>query len=226
MLNLLSTSHLPDSIGPRVLASFGPEQQEKRETDLIDRLTKLLFDIPEPIPEPTSDKNKASSPPKQPHSQTTQHYSSKQILQLRLQILDLLTTFSVSDYGCARLAHTRYCIGRLIKFLDEQVSALYSQPLYPTRPLTISAINATMKLIYHIKTSIPNLDIKSKLSVIPGGGHKYLVALTRLAFSERLVLEEGIEKEVVDAAYSVLDAGLTPEEGEGLLRVFSSAGSF
>jgi hypothetical protein len=88
--------------------------------------------------------------------------------------------------------------------------------------LIIASINTTMKLIHHLKTSNPDVDMKAKLSVIPGGHHKYLVALTRLAFSERLVLEEGIEKDVVDAAYAILDQGLTPEEGEGLLQVFST----
>jgi hypothetical protein len=80
-----------------------------------------------------------------------------------------------------------------------------------------------MALLSHLKRENPALDIKSKLSVIPGGQHKYLVALTRLAFSERLVLERGVSKETVDAAYSVLDGGLTPEEGEGLLEVFGSS---
>jgi hypothetical protein len=215
MLRLLSTSNLPDSIGPRVLATFGLEQQEKRETDLIDRLTKLLSDVPEPIPEPALEPN--ASPP-QPTS-----YSTREILELRLQILDLLTTFSISHYGSHRLASLRYCLGRLIKHLNTQVSSLYApNPMAPTRPLTVAAINATMKLIFHLKNAVPELDIKAKLNAVPGGAHAYLVALTRLAFSERLVLEEGIEKEVVDAAYAILDSGLTPEEGEGLLQVFSS----
>ncbi|KAF2747869.1 hypothetical protein M011DRAFT_467459 [Sporormia fimetaria CBS 119925] len=213
MLHILRTSNLSDSIGPRVLTSFGLEQQEKRETDLLDRLTKLLSDIPEPIPNPSTPTTAPLSP------------NPSQILTLRLQILHLLTHFSTTPYGCTRLASLRYCIGRLIRFLDEQVTSLYTVPLSPTHELTAASINATMRLIFHLKTSVPTLDIKSKLSVIPGGNHKYLVALTRLAFSERLVLEQGIEKETVDAAYAILDAGLTPEEGEGLLQVFSSGGS-
>jgi len=46
------------------------------------------------------------------------------------------------------------------------------------------------------------------------------VAFTRLAFSDALVLEEGIEEEVVDAAHQLLDEYLTPEEGVALLEVF------
>ena len=46
------------------------------------------------------------------------------------------------------------------------------------------------------------------------------MAFTRLAFSDALVLEEGIEEEVVDAAHQLLDEYLTPEEGVALLEVF------
>ena len=46
------------------------------------------------------------------------------------------------------------------------------------------------------------------------------MAFTRLAFSDALVLEEGIEEEVVDAAHQLLDEYLTPEEGIALLNAF------
>lgn len=46
------------------------------------------------------------------------------------------------------------------------------------------------------------------------------MAFTRLAFSDALVLEEGIEEEVVDAAHQLLDEYLTPEEGVALLKAF------
>lgn len=60
----------------------------------------------------------------------------------------------------------------------------------------------------------------AKLAVIPGGVHKHLVVLTRLAFSEGLVLEAGIEDDVVECAHRLLEESVTPEEGEALLRCF------
>jgi hypothetical protein len=55
--------------------------------------------------------------------------------------------------------------------------------------------------------------------------HKYLLAVTRLAFSEGLVLEKGIEDDVVECAYQLLEGIITtPEEGDALTGVFVSQG--
>ena len=67
--------------------------------------------------------------------------------------------------------------------------------------------------------------MKVKLSAVEGGNHKHLVAFARLAFSDALVLEEGIEEEVVDAAHQLLEEYLTPEEADALSKVFSSDSS-
>jgi hypothetical protein len=137
----------------------------------------------------------------------------------------VLTQFSIQVHGCNRLAQNRLCIGRLIKHLDYSLNALYRQPLSPSQDQKIESINKTMKLIHHIATSNPDFDIKSKLVNTLGGQHAYLVALTRLAFSEGLLLEAGIEDAVVDMAHSILDEGLSIEEGEAFGMVFSSGSS-
>ncbi|KAF2870772.1 hypothetical protein BDV95DRAFT_495549 [Massariosphaeria phaeospora] len=211
MLRILSTSALHSSLGPIVPADSLPESQGKREADLIHRLTNLFSETPTAIPEP-------ESPPPDP-------CPAEAIWDLRLSVLDVLTQFSIHEHGSARLASHRACVGRLIKYLDFSISALYAHPLFPTQSNTIASINATMKLVYHLHTSNPGFDIKSKLVGILGGQHAYLVALTRLAFSDGLVLERGIEDAVVDMAHGILDEGLSIEEGEGLLRVFSSGNS-
>ncbi|KAF2654864.1 hypothetical protein K491DRAFT_599979 [Lophiostoma macrostomum CBS 122681] len=238
-LRILSTSALSNIIGSIVADGSAPDQQQKRETDLIDRLTRLLFDVPKTIPDPNAESS-ASSPSSSPTTNVLESYSTTQILNLRLQVLDLLTTFSVSPYGCSRLANLRYCIGRLVKFLDAQLNALYtSSACFPssTSPSipspssspsphaqTISSINSTVTLISHLKTALPPPhDIKSKLGVIHGGHHKYMVALSRVAFSEGVCIEEGIDEEVAEMAHAILDEGLSPEEGEGLLRVFGGS---
>ncbi|ORY18641.1 hypothetical protein BCR34DRAFT_473229 [Clohesyomyces aquaticus] len=215
MIRILSTSSLPTTLGTIVAAGSMADQQAKREIDLIDRLTNLLSETPEAIPDPgNKDLN-----------ETRNRCSTKEIWELRICVLNLLSTFANSEYGSTRLAHHRNCIGRLIQHLDASISSLYTTPLCPTHSLAISSTNITMKLIYRLMTSQPDIDIKTKMGAVQGGSHKYLVALTRLAFSEGLVLEEGIEQEVVDAAHDILDKGLSPEEGEGLLRVFSSGAS-
>lgn len=46
--------------------------------------------------------------------------------------------------------------------------------------------------------------------------------MTRLAFSERLLQEAGIDGEVVEYAYNILEMSVTPEEGEALQGLFTS----
>lgn len=53
----------------------------------------------------------------------------------------------------------------------------------------------------------------------------HLIALTRLAFCESVILERGIEPEVSDAAHALLDEFLSPVEGEQLLVMFASGES-
>ena len=65
--------------------------------------------------------------------------------------------------------------------------------------------------------------MRTKLAVIPGGSHKHLIALTRLAFSEGTFFEQGIEDDVVESAHQMLEDSVTPEEGEALLGAFASA---
>ena len=79
-----------------------------------------------------------------------------------------------------------------------------------------------MRLLDHLTRVNPGFNIKSKLGETLGGLHAYYVALTRLAFSEGVVLEGGIEAEVVDMAHDVLDEGLSVEEGDALAEVFGS----
>lgn len=65
--------------------------------------------------------------------------------------------------------------------------------------------------------------MQDKLRALPGGVYKHLIALTRLAFSDGVFCERGIEDDVVDCAHQMLEDTVTPEEGEALLEVFSSA---
>jgi len=206
ILSLLSTSALPSSIGP--IVSSDAATQQTAESNLLSRLTNLFSETLAPTPDPES------SPP--PPVSDTQTWTT------RLHVLTLLTHFSIPPHGATILVTHNLCIGRLIKYLDHAVSSLYSRPLSPSQQLKISTINTTMRLLDHLTRVNPGFNIKSKLGETLGGLHAYYVALTRLAFSEGVVLEEGIEAEVVDMAHDVLDEGLSVEEGDALAEVFGS----
>ncbi|OCL03227.1 hypothetical protein AOQ84DRAFT_442872 [Glonium stellatum] len=213
MLRIFSTSALPNTLGAIVPAEFGPEQQVKRETDTVDRLTNLLFEFPEVRDEP---KAKDTAIPS---------HTPISVCNLRIQVLHVLGALCVHTHGGRSLSRHRHAIGRLVRFLHDQIDALYDYNTL-THSLTVDSINLSMRLLYHLLTNFPDdIDMKAKLNVVQGGSHKHLVALTRLAFSDALVLEEGIEEEVVDAAHQLLDEYLSPEEGEALLQVFSSGRS-
>lgn len=220
MLLILSTSSLASSIGPITASASQEDSQAHREDALIGRLTNLFTETPAIAADPSPPTTSSS-----PEYDLPDLVTATDILSLRLRVIDLLTTFSIPQHGAARLASNRICIGRLIKYLDRLLNMLYKTPLAPTQDVTIESINATMKLIYHIVTSNPGFDIKSKLVNTLGGQHAYLVSLTRLAFSEGLVLERGIEEEVVDMAHHILDEGLSLEEGEAFGGVFSTGTS-
>lgn len=64
-----------------------------------------------------------------------------------------------------------------------------------------------------------------KLAAVPGGSQKFLLALSRVAFAEgESVIEEDIEAEAAEEAHRLLDEMLSPEEGEAVVEVFTSAG--
>lgn len=221
VLRILATSDLPASIGPITTSDSQADSQAHREDALIGRLTNLLTETPAVAVDLTP---AVIDPPPSPFS-LSDPLTGTDILELRLQVIHLLTVLSTPPHGATRLASNRICIGRLIKYLDLLLNSLYKTPLAPTQSATIESINATMKLIYHIVTSNPGFDVKSKLVNTLGGQHAYLVSLTRLAFSEGLVLERGIEEGVVDMAHHILDEGLSLEEGEAFGGVFSTGTS-
>ncbi|KAI4651065.1 uncharacterized protein J4E79_009260 [Alternaria viburni] len=210
MLRILGTSALSTSIGPITFADSAQDNQASNEDALVHRLTNLFTELPKPVPDPSESSDEAPA------------ISEADLWDLRLLVISVLTQFSIPEYGSSRLAQNGLCIGRLIKYLDHCVTSLYRHPIAPTQDRKVDSINATMKLIYHVATTNADFDIKSKLVNTLGGHHAYLVALTRLAFSEGLVLEAGIEDEVVNMAHDILDEGLSMEEGDAFGKVFSS----
>lgn len=211
-LQLLATSCMETSFGcicdPD--AENGAQVQAQQEKSTIERLTSMLFEMPQaPKDEPP--------------------YSDHEILELRLEVLKVLKGLCQYDHGGLLLAQYRTAIGRLIRFLDIQVSRMYTTtPAIgtalltddkPLHSLVAEAANTTVRLVYHLlRAHSEVINLQQKLAVIKGGWHKFLVSMTRIAFSDRLVFEEGLDEESVEAAHQILDSVLSPEEGEAVVR--------
>ncbi|KAI6836782.1 hypothetical protein KC342_g4946 [Hortaea werneckii] len=219
-LRLLSTSSLSTTFGPIVPpeSEDAASGQSKQETAIIDRLTILLFETPKP-------------PPDEPA------YSETELAELRNEILSVFRELCLTEHG-GLLAQHRSAVGRLVRFLHGQMEKLHllppaipspsspealatddSNPPPAAHTLVAQTINTTTRLLYHLlRTYDTTLNLGQKLQAVQGGYHKFLVSMTRIAFSDQLVLEAGIEDEVAEAAHAVLDNMLSPEEGEAIGR--------
>jgi hypothetical protein len=211
-LRMLVTSCMSTSFGSICDADTESESQTQtqEEKSVIERLTSMLFETPQaPKDEPA--------------------YSDHEILDFRLEVLRLMKALCQNDHGGLLLAQSRTAIGRLIRFLDAQVGRLYTtRPAIglalltdekPLHSLVAATINATVRLIYHLlRAHSEVINLQQRLAVVKGGWHKFLVSMTRIAFSDRLVFEEGLDEESVEAAHQILDGVLSPEEGEAVVR--------
>jgi hypothetical protein len=212
-LQILSTSVLDASFGS---ISGEPGQQVQHSHTTVDRLVTWLVEIPKaPKDEPA--------------------YTEEEIAELRIATLDVFKRLCLTEHGGQLLANHRFAIAKLIKFLHSQVSKLYTIPPYAClqnhssdggsdhqqtmHELIIQTINNTVRILHHILRSFDELiDLTQKVNVERGGYHAFLIGMTRIAFSEQLVLEAGIETDVVEAAHDILDNVLSPEEGEAIVK--------
>lgn len=216
VLQMLGSSAMPDSFG---IVADSPEKQSMLEGHTIDRLTTLLFEQPE-------------APPGEPA------YTDPEVTALQIETIRVLNGLAITKHGSEALARHRTAIGRLVRLLHVQVTKLYDLPpaslnisngtIHSMEPSTIqelstTLINLTVRLIYHLLMNHDgDINLREKLVVIPGGHHKFLVSLTRLAFSDRVVYEAGIDSETADAAHEILDNILSPEEGEAVLHALQT----
>lgn len=215
VLQMVAASVLPDSFG--VIATQA-EKQTGFETYTIDRLTNLLFEQPKAPPEEDL-------------------YDDVEVMSLRLDVIRTLSAIAATEHGGSIIAQRRNAIGRLIRFLHIQTTALYDVPATSfgmmeeeltvgpstARQLTTNLINMTVRLIYHLMHHHADvINIREKLADVAGWHQKFLVSFTRIAFTEQLVLEAGVEEEVVDAAHEILDSVLFPEEGEAIVEAIET----
>lgn len=211
VLQIVASSVLPETFG---VISAQPEKQATLETHTIDRLTTLIFEKP-------------VAPSDQPS------YDEVELSSLQLEAVRALKAIGSTAHGSIALARHKVAIGRLFRFLHVQITMLYDLPSATWKygedgaelseaseihKLTATLINLTTRLLHHLLCHHGELiNMRDKLAVIYGGHHKFIVSLTRLAFSEPLVYEAGIEDEVLDAAHDILDAVVNPDEAQGIL---------
>ena len=201
MLSLLHTSILDQSFAMIVPPNNG--QQDASEAHVIDNLSHLLINNPRPPP--------GEDPP-----------DAAEISNLRLEVLYLIEAMCDTTHSAEALAKHRLVIGCLVRVMNDELGRVYDYQYGHEQ--RVALVNTSTRLLYHLTTNYPHLiNMQAKLSVVPGGEKKYLIALTRLAFSEGGFYEQGIEDDVVDCAHQMLEARVSPEEAEQLVEAFSSA---
>lgn len=204
-LNLLITSIRDDSFGP--IRETEPDQIAN-ENYIVDRVANLLSEMPQV-------------------DEGQEPYTKMEICNMRQEALSLLTAIAFpltdpgNEHGSSVIANHPTVLARLIRAMHDELDALYSYP--PERDMHASLVNGLMRLVYGVMQRHEGVDLQSKLGRVAGGKQKFIVVLTRLAFSEGLVLEEGIEDETVEMAHEMLDDAVNPQEAEALLEAFPSA---
>ncbi|KAI9376655.1 hypothetical protein BJX61DRAFT_488646 [Aspergillus egyptiacus] len=205
-LSLLMTSIRADSFGS---IHETEHDQNANENYIVDRVANLLSEMLQPD---------EGQPP----------YTRTEICDLRLEALSFLMAVAfnpidpASTRGSLVIASHPTALARLIRAMHDELDVLYSFP--PERDMHASLVNNLMRLIYSVMRGHPQeVDLQSKLNRVAGGKQKFLVVLTRLAFSEGLVLEAGIEDETVEMAHEILDDAVNPQEAEALLEAFPHA---
>jgi hypothetical protein len=207
MLRLLSTSILPSTFG----SICNDNQQTQVEHWTLSRICYLLWETP---------RVDEGLPPN----------TAAQLCDLRLEVMNLLTKLAIgssphphddpSHHGSLLLATDAHAIGRLVRSLYDEVSAMYT--LHPTtHHLHAELINKGVSLLYHIlQVHGSSINLQEKLSAINGGVHKHRVVLTRLAFSEGFVVDRLISDETVAMATQMLEESVTPDEADDLVECF------
>lgn len=213
MLDILATSSLTESLGP-ITDEKNPVFIAK---NVIERVSAKLIEAP--LCAATADERR----------------------DIRMATLRTLIAFAKHEFGAAQLASHDNALPRLVTCLSGAIDDLYDQtiplnilpqhddaedePRSPSSDL-YDIISQCVNLIHYLVTSpgTANLaDISQKLSVSYGGSQRYLIALGRLTFAEEdLVIEAGIESEVVEAAHELLEMVVTPDEGEIISEAFGA----
>ncbi|KAM5464028.1 hypothetical protein MauCBS54593_007204 [Microsporum audouinii] len=204
-LKILACGQLTNTFGP---ICDSESQQLEHEKYIIDRAANLLSELP------SSDEGE-------------EPYTGWEISTLRVEVTMFLNeiAFSTPDPEQNRIgkmiASHPSALARAFRSMHDELDALYSNP--PERELHAAVVNGLTRLVYGIIKLFPDqVDLPSRLRAVPGAVQKHLVVLTRLAFSEGLLLEAGIVDETVEMAHEMLEEAINPQEAEALIEAFRS----
>ncbi|EEQ32543.1 hypothetical protein McanMca71_004094 [Microsporum canis] len=204
-LKILACGQLTNTFGP---ICDSESQQLEHEKYIIDRAANLLSELP------SSDEGE-------------EPYTGWEISTLRVEVTMFLNeiAFSTPDPEQNRIgkmiASHPSALARAFRSMHDELDALYSNP--PERELHAAIVNGLTRLVYGIIKLFPDqVDLPSRLRAVPGAVQKHLVVLTRLAFSEGLLLEAGIVDETVEMAHEMLEEAINPQEAEALIEAFRS----
>ncbi|CAG9976069.1 unnamed protein product [Clonostachys byssicola] len=216
ILDLLATSSLPDSIGP-----ITPEREPPFVAAFVmERVSIKLVESTRSITISAEDKRK-----------------------IRIAALRTLIAFARYPFGAMQLASHDNVIPRIVACLSGAIDDLYDQDMsstlvspdnddddlveVSTSSTQLTRIISQCVMLLHALVTDQNtanvVNISQKLSTSHGGSQRYLIALGRLTFAEEdLVMESGIESEIVEAAHELLEMAVTPDEGELVSEAFGS----
>lgn len=229
MLQLLSTSVLSESFG--TITTSDDPRRTSRENDTIKRLSLLMFEKFTPKKRLKGRQTTAETPVAETSDEDRQKQldadddKRDMIMQIRFEVMSIFFRLCTTDHGTRLIANHRFAMARLVRFLHDHVSELYTFSDL-THDFCINAINTTMRIIHHVVTkSKTTMDIKERIRAESGGVHIWLLVLTRLAFTDGVVAEAGITSETSDMAHQLLDEYLSPDEGEQLLKLVATGTS-
>lgn len=206
MLRLLATSTFRSTFSSVCVDN----QQEQIEDYVLNRICYLLWETP---------KVDEGLPPN----------TTEELCRLRIEVMDLLIKIAItssphphddrSHHGSRLIASHQSAIGRIVRSLYDEVSAMYK--LTPSHALHAEIVNKGVHLLYHVlQLHGQEINLQEKLSVVNGGVHKHRVVLTRLAFSEGFYIDRLIRDETVAMATSMLEESVTPDEADELIEAF------
>ncbi|KAK5709181.1 hypothetical protein LTR17_020005 [Elasticomyces elasticus] len=230
MLKCLATSAMEGSFGP-ICEDIGG--QAGQENGILDRMTSLIFEVPE-VPRGEEPYSEVEVAELRIHLLgvlkalcQTDHgclllAENRSLIGRLIRFLDgqinRLYTLPPAFSQVSRTGNSGSGGVGDGKALSQTRSAGEGDGDCSAHELVVQTINTTTRLCYHIlRVHNETIDLTAKLNVIHGGHQKFLVCMSRVAFSEQSVLEQGIEDEVVEAAHSILDSYLSPEEGEAIV---------
>ena len=202
-LSLLKTSVLPNSFS--MIIPPGDGDQQKSELVVLDLLSRLLVEMPWV--------REGEDP-----------YPDEDICSLRLEVLALMNCMLGNEYGGRALARSLWCLPRLIRFICDEIDALYDFTTDEMNEMHSDAINTGFLIWHHVQEEYgtEGQNLQERLKEMPGMIGKQLIVLTRLAFCEGGFYEGRIREELPEMAHGMLEEVLTLEEGEEIGEVMGS----